>query len=87
MVTIGQTRRLGRRVATMDGTRTRGSIHRWHGRAVMILLLVLTKTGGLQVEVDLLVFLLLLHLELLIHLIEFFEGDATRATSCTSRAA
>jgi len=48
----------------------------------MILLLVLTKTGGLQVEVNLP--LLLLDLEILIHLIEFFEGDATRATSCTS---
>ena len=87
MVTIGQTRRLGRRVAAMDATRTRGSIQRWHGRAVMILLLVLTKTGGLQVEVSLLAFLLLLHLEFLIHLIEFFEGDPTRATSCTSCAA
>jgi hypothetical protein len=47
----------------------------------MILLLVLTKTGGLQLEVNLFVFLLLLHLEFLIHLIEFFEGDATGATS------
>jgi hypothetical protein len=53
----------------------------------VILLLILTKTGGLQVEVNLFVFLLLLHLEFLVHLIKFFEGDATRATSCTSCAA
>jgi hypothetical protein len=53
----------------------------------VILLLVLTKTGGLQVEINLLVFLLLLHLEFLVHLIEFFEGDATRASCGTSRAA
>jgi hypothetical protein len=53
----------------------------------MILLLVLTKTGGLQVEVNPLVFLLLLHLDFLVHLIEFFEcGDATRATCRTSCA-
>jgi len=87
MVTIGQTRRPGRRVAAMNATRTRGSIDRWYGRAVMILLLVLTKTGGLRVKINLLVFLLLLHLEFVIHLIEFFEGDATRATSRTSCAA
>jgi len=71
----------------MDSTRTCGSIYRWQRRAAMILLLVLTKTGGLEVEVKLLVLLLLLHLEFLIHLIEFFEGDATRATSYTSCAA
>lgn len=50
----------------------------------MILLLVLTKT---RVKVNVLLFLLLLNLEFLIHLIEFFEGDATRATGRTSCAA
>lgn len=43
----------------------------------MILLLVLTETRALQ---NLLLFLLLLNLEFLVDLIEFFEGDATRAT-------
>jgi hypothetical protein len=50
----------------------------------MILLLVLTKT---RIKVNVLLFLLLLNLEFLIHLIEFFEGDATRATGRTSCAA
>jgi hypothetical protein len=54
----------------------------WHGGDN-----TLTKTRTLQVKVDLLLFLLLLNLEFLIHLIEFFEGDATRATSRTSCAA
>jgi len=51
----------------------------------VVLFLVLGKTGSL--EVKLFLFLLLLDLELLVDLIEFFEGDATRATSCSSCAA
>jgi hypothetical protein len=46
----------------------------------MILLLVLTETRALHVKVSFLLFLLLLNLEFLIDLIEFFEGNATRAT-------
>jgi hypothetical protein len=46
----------------------------------MILLLILTETRALQVKVNLPQFLLLLNLEFLVDLIEFFEGDATRAT-------
>jgi hypothetical protein len=55
----------------------------------LVLFLVLGKTGSLQVEVEHVLFLLLLNLELLIDLIEFFEGDAPRATgrTCTSCAA
>jgi hypothetical protein len=51
----------------------------------VVLFLVLGKTGSLEVEFFL--FLLLLDLELLVDLIEFFEGDATRATSCSTCAA
>ena len=46
----------------------------------MILLFVLTETRALQVKVSFLLFLLLLNLEFLVDLIEFFEGNATRAT-------
>jgi hypothetical protein len=53
----------------------------------MVLFLVLGKAGSLQVDVELFLFLLLLDLELLVDLIEFFEGDATRASSCSSCAA
>lgn len=49
----------------------------------MVLFLVLGKTRRLHVEVQLLfLLLLLLDLELLVDLIELFEGDAPRATSC-----
>jgi len=48
----------------------------------MVLLFVLKETRGLPVEVYFLLFLLL-DLELLV---EFFEGDAPRATGRTSGA-
>jgi hypothetical protein len=53
----------------------------------VVLLLVLGKSRGLQVEVKLFFLLLLLDLELLIDLIKLFEGDAARATGCPSCAA
>ena len=86
MVNIGQSGcRPGRRVAPVDTTRTRGSVYGWQRRPIMVLLLVLTETCALQVKVSFLLFLLLLNLEFLVDLIEFFEGNATRATCRASR--
>lgn len=84
MMNIGQSGcGLGRRVTAENATRARGSIDGWQGRTIMILLLS-----------SLLLFLLLLNLEFLVDLVEFFEGDATGAacratgrTPCTAQTA